>query len=81
MLRVREAKETPAEYLAIDELPLSGEADFPAMAVATAVAMAAAAASCLGGSKARLSSPRRFSHSLGRKRSVAEQLPLRRAGY
>ena len=34
----------PAEYLTI-ELLLSGEADFPAMAVATAVAMTAA--SCL----------------------------------
>ena len=44
MLLVREAKETPAEYLTI-ELLLSGEADFPAMAVATAVAMTAA--SCL----------------------------------
>ena len=44
MLRVREARETPAEYLTI-ELLLSGEADFPAMAVATAVAMTAA--SCL----------------------------------
>ena len=40
----REAKETPAEYLTI-ELLLSGEADLPAMAVATAVAMTAA--SCL----------------------------------
>ena len=38
MLRVREAKETPAEYLTI-ELLLSGEADLPAMAAATAVAM------------------------------------------
>ena len=44
MLLVREAKETPAEYLTI-ELLLSGEADLPAMAVATAVAMTAA--SCL----------------------------------
>ena len=39
-----EAKETPAEYLTI-ELLLSGGADLPAMAVATAVAMTAA--SCL----------------------------------
>ena len=44
MLRVREAKETPAEYLTI-ELLLSGGAGLPAMAVATAVAMTAA--SCL----------------------------------
>ena len=44
MLLVREAKETPAEYLTI-ELLLSGGADLPAMAVATAVAMTAA--SCL----------------------------------
>ena len=44
MLLVREAKETPAEYLTI-ELLLSGEADLPAMAVATAVAITAA--SCL----------------------------------
>ena len=33
MLRVREAKDTPAEYLTI-ELLLSGGADLPAMAVA-----------------------------------------------
>ena len=44
MLLVREAKETPAEYLTI-ELLLSGGAVLPAMAVATAVAMTAA--SCL----------------------------------
>ncbi len=61
MLRVREARETPAEYLTI-ELLLSGEADFPAMAVATAVAMTAA--SCLlSGVMGRIEGSSAFSSS------------------
>ena len=61
MLLVREAKETPAEYLTI-ELLLSGEADLPAMAVATAVAMTAA--SCLlSGVMGRIEGSSAFSSS------------------
>ena len=61
MLRVREAKDTPAEYLTI-ELLLSGGADFPAMAVATAVAMTAA--SCLlSGVMGRIEGSSAFSSS------------------
>ena len=61
MLLVREAKETPAEYLTI-ELLLSGGADLPAMAVATAVAMTAA--SCLlSGVMGRIEGSSAFSSS------------------